>query len=171
MTRASQNLLIVVGVVALLAIAAAWSVNWMGEQRSAAAAALAELGESQRLADQIVAAQQRSMGTDEQETYRALAAQVEAARDQAALVPRVDIQPGASRRTGNSPYLVQPTALSLSGARLPQLLTFLYHLTHDSDLTVRDLRLRSPQRGDDQRWNADLTVTYLIYSPASNRPR
>jgi hypothetical protein len=67
---------------------------------------------------------------------------------------------------GDTPYLQKPTTLELQGVSLTQLASFLYHLTSEPGLVVRDLRIRSPRRDDvGSQWNAEATLTYLIYSP------
>ena len=44
---------------------------------------------------------------------------------------------------------------------------FLYHLSVDGGLSVRDLRLRSPHSDAAQdTWDAEVTVTVLVYAPA-----
>jgi len=53
---------------------------------------------------------------------------------------------------------------------LKQVATFLYALTDGSGLRVQELRLRSPH-GDvaPDVWDAETTVTYLMYAPGSKK--
>ena len=83
------------------------------------------------------------------------------------VLKRVD--PQRAIRLGDTPYMVKPTLLVLRGVTLPQLTTFLYDLTDDSGLRVRDLRLRTPHgNAPEDRWDVDATVTYLIHSPVAS---
>ncbi|MGB0768874.1 MAG: hypothetical protein ACPGYV_14330 [Phycisphaeraceae bacterium] len=45
----------------------------------------------------------------------------------------------------------------------------LYHLTEDSPYTAEAIQLRTPPgETAGNRWDADVTLTYLIYSPQSS---
>jgi hypothetical protein len=153
-----------------LAACAAWNVHWMlGERRSARRATedlaacrdLARAIQSLRAKPRVAATE----GGDVQE----LGERIEAASRRAGLEASVLVGrfPQAPRRVGDSPYLAKPTTLALRGVTLARLATFLYHLADGSGLTVRDLRLRGPH-GDAPRdvWDAEATVTSLVYAPA-----
>ncbi len=167
---ANRRLAVLLGLmVTTLAVVALWNVRWMAEQRRAARFAMADLRACEQLADRIaslrlepIVAASQDMGIQE------LGERIEQAQQRARMTgPALEgVFPQAARRVGDTPYMVKPTALSLRGVTLTQLCTFLYHLTHESGLNVRDLRLRSP-RGDvsADQWDAEATLTYLIYSP------
>jgi hypothetical protein len=159
-----------IGAVLALALAALWSYGWSVGQRDAARGAAEDLTACEEFAGSIremqgatAVAASRDMGVQE------FGARIETASQQAGLsgasLLRVDSQ--AARRIGKGPYLRKPTVLSLREITLPQLTTFLYHLTEKSTLRVRDLHIWSPRRETNRKtWDASVTLTYLIYAPA-----
>jgi hypothetical protein len=162
---------ILVGILGLLlAAAAAWNVHWMLTERQAARRAAEDLAACRDLARTIESLRARpAVASTEGIGVQELGERIEAALRQAgleesALVGRF---PQAPRRVGDSPYLHKPTALAFRGVTLTRLTTFLYHLADGSGLIVRDLRLRTPP-GDAARdvWDAEATVTSLVYAPA-----
>jgi type II secretory pathway component PulM len=152
---------------------AAWNVNWMFERQADAKAAAQDLADCRALAASIemlrtgpTVASEQDMGVQE------LGQRIEAASRIAQFHGKAlqGVFPQQARRAGDSPYRLKPTALILRGVPLEQLATFLHHLSSDSGLRVQDLRLRSP-RGDEtgHAWDAEVTLTYLIYDPATER--
>ncbi len=164
-----------VALAAVLLVVAGLNVEWMLWQRRAAHRAAEDLFECTELAADIQALRkQPTVASSEAMGVQELGVRIEAAMRKAQFDPGAleGVFPQAARRVGDSPYLQKPTALDLSGASLGRLAGFLYHLTDDPGLTVRDLRLRTPHgetAGD--LWDAEATLTYLIYSPASNPRR
>jgi hypothetical protein len=161
---------ILVGVMmAMLAIAAVWSLGRMFEQRRSARRAATDLAAvtamAQRmkgLRDQPAVASAQDMGV------RELGTRIDEASGKAGLPRNAlrSVDPRSARPVGDTPYLQKPTTLELQGVSLTQLASFLYHLTSEPGLVVRDLRIRSPRRDDvGSQWNAEATLTYLIYSP------
>ena len=77
------------------------------------------------------------------------------------------IGPQPPRRLADSVYLEKPTQVSVRQLTLQQLITFLHDLSDDSsNLWVPSLRIRSSQVATVAgRWDAEMTVSYLIYSP------
>jgi hypothetical protein len=170
MTAPRRQGILVGLMLAMLAGLAAWNVEWMLGQRSSAQQAANDLAECEHLAagikllrDKPAVASTEAMGVQE------LGKRLEAASGKAAIAQSSvrGVSPQNAHRVGDSPYLVKPTALALKGVSLSQVATFLYHLTSDAGLSVRDLRLRAG-RADDAGgvWDAEVTLTYLIYSPA-----
>ncbi len=162
--------------VVLLAGAAWWNYSWMTSQRRQAqtmaqdlAVCLQAAEDIERLRAQPRVASVRDMGVQE------LGQRIEQAMQQAQLPSATleSVAPQSSRRVGDTPYVHKPTALSLRGATLTQLVTMLYHLTNDTGLSVRDLRLRTSRSGTDEqpKWDAQVTVVYLLYAPTSRGQR
>lgn len=74
--------------------------------------------------------------------------------------------PSPAVRLVQSPYKRLSVRLSFQNVSLRQVVQFAYHLTDmDASLSVSDLRLSAPQSRDTETWDADLTLSYLIYSP------
>lgn len=153
----------------MLAVGAGWSVNRMLTARAEAGLAAADRAEARRVAEAIVAlrdqpavAATRAMGE------RQLIQRIETAAADVGL-PADALEgtfPQNARRVGDSPYLRKPTAITLRAVSLEQLTAFLAELTAESNLTVDDLRLRVPHGDNDgELWDAEATITYLIYSP------
>jgi len=71
-------------------------------------------------------------------------------------------------RIPQSPYKRLATRLRFEALPLKGLVQFAFHLTHaDPALSVSSLRLNAPRGRDDDTWDVDLTLSYLIYSPYS----
>lgn len=164
------------GAIGLAAVlATAWSVHWMLKQRESARAASEELAACRQLALSIESLRSApKVATTEDLGSRELGAKIEAASRQAHFSgsPIEGVFPQSARRVGESPYVQKPVAMTLRGATLEQLATFLYYLTEGSALTVRDLRLRTPH-GDVARnvWDAEATLACLIYEPTKKSVR
>ena len=119
-------------------------------------------GAIEKLRDQPAIAAANAMGTQE------LGQRIEAAARQAEISPAAleGVFPQTARRVGDSLYLSKPTTLTLRGVALPPLATFLFNLTNESGLMVRDLRLHAPRdESGTGLWDAEATVTALVYAP------
>jgi hypothetical protein len=166
--------ILVGALVLLLAASAAWNVNWMLRQRDDARYASEDLAACSRVAGAIESARGKAtMASSEAVGVQELGKRIEAAFSQAGLAQSSlhGVFPQSTRSVGDASYLQKPTTLVFGDVSLPQLATFLYYLTEGSQLSVRDLRLRSPRGGaDNSMWDAEATVTYLIYAPSA-RPR
>ena len=169
MTPRRRQALAIAVMLAILIGGAAWSVDWMLGRRQAALRASGDLAACQELARAIESLRQKprvaateAMGAGE------LGQRIQAASRQANMGEAAieGIYPQPPHRLGESPYVQKPTALALRGVSLPQLAAFLYHLSADGGLSVRDLRLRSPRSDAAQdTWDAEVTVTVLVYAP------
>ena len=142
----------------------------MVQQRASARRAAADLAECEALVARITALRDKpAVASAEALDVRALGQRIEAASQEANLAESAlqGVSPQTARRLKDSPYLRKPTTIVLNRVSLPQLTTFLYRLTRGSNLRVRSLRLSAP-RGDvdSGAWNAEVTLTYLIYEPA-----
>jgi hypothetical protein len=84
------------------------------------------------------------------------------------------IDPQTPTRVGETAYKGQTTQIELRDVTLPQLAHFLRLLTEeDSELRMSSIRLSAPQIGasasiESETWRAELTLTYLIFSPKSS---
>ncbi len=169
MTPPTRRILLAGLVLGLLAVAAARNGLWMADRRQAARRATEDLAACEHLAARIEALRARpavasaeAMGV--QEFGQRFAAASKAVGLTLEEVPNVI--PQTARRVGNSPYLVKPTDMMLRGVTLEQVVTFLGRLTADSGLTVSELHLRAPHgEAVSPIWDADVTVTYLMYAP------
>lgn len=154
-----------------LGLASAWSVQWMGEQRDYAAAAAADLADCRSHVAAIqMLRKQPAIASIDDVGVRRLGERINAAAQEAKLDPAAleGVTPQSARRLGDSAYLMKPTALALRGVSMAQTAAFLHHLTQGSGLTVRELRLRAPSAdAPTALWDADATLTYVVYSPAT----
>lgn len=167
---------VLVGVMlVLLLLAVGWSGKGMLDQRTAAQASAADLARCKQIAANIEALRdQDAVASTDDNTAQleaSLAQQIDAAASRVGLAGdwRRGIDHKLPRRVGDSPYLRKPAVLLTRGLTLTQLTALLHELTDDSPLTVSELRLNTPNgepAGD--RWDADVTLTYLIYAPPVN---
>ena len=173
MSPTRRSAMLYAALLAVLAMGAGWSVMHMADERAGAVRAVEELADCKALADEIergrlavVGAASRDLG-DRELGQRIKAASAKAALPDGAMVS-VALQ--KARRVGDTAYMEKPVELSLRRVSLPQLTMFLYHLTAGSELTVREMRIRSPRGQDDEnRWDAEATLTYLVYAPQTTR--
>jgi hypothetical protein len=145
-------------------------------------AAQSELDTATSLARQIVLLRQKpDRATMQSRSDQSLAQTIEAsavasglAREQVAR-----IEPHAPRRLGDSDYLEHATVVQLDNVTLSQLATTLAALRSGAagpeQLRVSSLRISAPYQDDSpggvEPWNAELTLTYLVYSPKTTAPR
>jgi type II secretory pathway pseudopilin PulG len=173
MTAPRRRAILVGLMLALLAAAAAWNTHWMLAQRDGAQQASDDLAACRELTAAILSQRDRpAVASAEAMGVQELGKRIEAAFGKAQIAPSSlgGVDPQAAHRVGDSPYLRKPTALSLRGVSPRQVATFLYCLTDESGLSVRDLRLSTPHGGGAGGvWDAEATLTYLIYSPAKTR--
>lgn len=164
---------VLIGVMlAMMLVAAGWStVRMFGYWRDAAYAA-EDLQRCEQLADQIKQYQNQdafaSTGDDAALQEQKLAQRVNEAAQKANLTGswQQGIEHRREVRIDDSPYLRKPAVLITRGLTLSQLALLLHHLTQDSPYTAEQLQLRTPP-GEEagNRWDADVTLTYLIYAP------
>ena len=81
------------------------------------------------------------------------------------------VTPQPPRRVGDTAYKEQPTHVQVHGASLLQLTRMLHFLTEQSKLNVSSLRLSAPRQATApvsaaaERWDAEVTLTYLYFEP------
>jgi hypothetical protein len=172
MTPEKRQMVLMGLMLAMLAVAAVWAVDAMASSRRAAEADAADLAVCRDLAAELAALRkQPAVASSEAIDVQQLGDRIQAASQQAGLASQLEgVFPQSPRRMGDSPYVQKPTSLSLRGVTLGQLATFVFQLTSDGALNVRDLRLRSRTGDpDDSLWDAEATLTYLIYQPTTSR--
>ena len=179
--NASRRYLLYGVLLAVLAGAGAFTAwSQLDEARSEAQRAAGDAQRARVLAHQVLRLRERpAVAAEAERELQQLAAPIEAAAD-AALIARqqvLSIDPEPARRLGRSPLLEKPTTLRLSDVTLEGLTRFLHRLETQPEgddgeaegsgrLRSTAIRLSTP-RGQEPRglWNADVTLTYLIYSP------
>lgn len=76
--------------------------------------------------------------------------------------------PRPSVRLPDSPYKKVGALITFDRLTIRQLVEFLQKLVaEDSTLSIENLRLTRPDRVPGDAWNAEVTLAYLIYSPAN----
>lgn len=171
--RKRQAMLVTLMLVLLL-LATSWSVNWMVEQRAAAKSAAEDLAFCRDLAAPIERLRgNATIAKSSEMAVQELGARIESATKQAQMgsASLEGVFPQAARRVGDSPYLRKPTTLTLRGVTLGQLVTFLHHVVDQSELNVDELRIQAPRENAAVLWDAEATVTYLIFAPPTNTRR
>jgi hypothetical protein len=174
-----QAMLAVLGVLCVVGSAVLWlehrslrsSLHVLGAQT----AALSRMQTDARAMLTLRAAPQRA--TDRRKPNEELLSQIARALEQANVPQRLwqDSIPQTPRRTGDGAYQSMSTRLYFEAIALRQLTEFVHRLlAADPTLSLGAIRIADP-RGEnrpssapeDATWNAEVTVTYLIYAPAA----
>jgi hypothetical protein len=152
-----------------LAAADLWIWFELTSARSSAVAATSNRAYCQQLATRIrglreapAVAQSQAIAASE------LVRRIERAMASAELAPdRLgSVLPEAPKRVEDSPYVERPTNLQIRSVSLRQLVSFLHAVTSDSGLRITSIRLAEPREETAvDAWNADVTVSYWVYSP------
>ncbi len=174
MSEAKRKIVLITAMLVMLGGAAAWSFGWMLEQRELARLDAEDLAACRQLAESIAKLrQQPAVAASEAMDVQELGTRITVASQQAGLADQLQgVFPQPVRRMGDSPYVQKSTTLSLRGVSLVQIATFLHHLTLDSGLNVRDLRISSKDAGPGgSLWDAEADVAYLIYQPTQSPRR
>jgi len=78
--------------------------------------------------------------------------------------------PSPAVRLPKTPYKRPSVRLLFEGVRSKQLVAFAHEIARrDTALSIRSLRLTAPPDRRDDTWNADLVLSYLLYSPYQER--
>ncbi len=171
MTNPKRMVLSAVTLALALLLTVAWASAWMLDQRANSLQSASDLRESRQLATAILALQ-----TDPNTAKRinfdgaALAQRVESAAQAAGmnLATLEGLYPQPSRRHQQSSLVEYPTILTWRSVELAQLLMVLYDLSEDGELTLSELRLRTPHAQSDLRlWDVEVTVSYRAFEPLS----
>lgn len=102
-------------------------------------------------------------------TNRIAAARKAAGLPQSGLLKEEPLDP---QRIQRSDFEIRSTAIDLAPATLPQIIAFCDSLRdEDTGTIVRDIRLDEPRNGgnggDEEKWEAGLILTQMIFSPTS----
>lgn len=173
MNQQYRTILLISVMLILLVLIAAWSTMRMLDQRDKALASTTDLAVYQQLAADIERLRDndevKQLGGDTSAREQLIADRVTKAGQKLGLQGDwwEDTIHRNPRRVGNTAYLRKPTVLYTSGLSLMQITALLHELTYDSPLTAQELTLRTPP-GDNpgDRWDANITLTYLLYEPA-----
>jgi len=178
MTSRSKSQLIVALGFGLLVALAVWSFQEMRAARASAGVAQKNLNHCQELAQKIAKVRQRpTMAALEETTITSLATLIDEAATGSQIRKNniVRIEPLPSRQVAETDYKEQPTYVEMRGVSLQQLVSFMHTLLADqSELDVTSLRITAPRYESDspttpvETWLAEITLTYLIYSPKTN---
>lgn len=172
MTRQRMVLLILLGV--LLVLVGLWRYRAMENARSAADAAAADLEATRRIVKKIEAFRDRPSEAVEGEQ---LATETITLIEKAVTSSGIDsknlvrISPGSPTRVGDTPYKEKPTQVFLRNVPLRQLVALTHSLLQGGQkLHTKSMRIIPPRPDDTgEDWNAELTLTYLIYEPQRSK--
>jgi len=74
--------------------------------------------------------------------------------------------PTPSARIPKTPYKRMSVRVRMEDLSMRQLVLFAYHLTSaDPTISISSLHLSGPSGRSDDLWNADVTLSYLLFSP------
>lgn len=171
----SNRPMVLVGVLLVLLLGlTGFSALRFAEARSQAVAASEELARYRSVALQIEALREAgevaTVGGDTAAREQAIAEQIAGAGQRAGLSGEAwfdDLIHKSPRRVGDTPYMRKDAVLYAKELTLVQLAALLHELTYDSPLIAEVIDLRTPSRTPGDRWDADVTLTYLIYEPAT----
>lgn len=158
-----------------LAVLAGWSYQVLASRRDVADVSRTNYRASRELSGKILQLRQqpsraglsaRSSG----ELLRRIEQAAQSARIPQQSLSRID--PERARRVAETTYKQQSTQLELQGVSLEQLTTLLHALSSGEDaMQVSRLRFGAPRRASSgataESWDAEVTLTYLIYSPTT----
>lgn len=169
MSNPKRQVFLIAVMLVLLALVAGWSVNRMRTARYQAQREARYLAECEAYAKRIKTLRDKpAVASAQKLKEQKLGPFMSEAWRKAGLPgsPPETVSPKAARRIGDSPYKRKPTAIPMRRIALPDLTSFLYHLTDGTGLRVRELRLTAPDRDShNNRWDAQVTVTYLVHEP------
>ena len=162
-----------------LATFALWCGHRLTASRAAAVVAAQNLRACETLVNKIAALSSRpSLAALHARSDTELTRRIEEQAAKALLPSQsiLRIEPRTPQRIADTAYLEQPTSLELRGVTLQQLITFLvFLLDEETELRVTTLRLTAPRHetryAGQEQWSAELTLTYLIFSPISRPVR
>lgn len=168
MNRKTWLLLILSSVLLLGGLIFAY--QYMSSARADAASAREDLDTCYRLAGQIEAQSNRpALATDRDDVSLDANRLIDKAAKAAGIVSLASIDPDtASQRLGESDYKEKPTSVRIENVSLQQLVAMLHGISNaDKGLLPKSIRLAAPREDiAGNGWTAELSLTYLIYSPA-----
>lgn len=174
MNAQNRTLWLVACLSGLLVAWAVFSFSQLTRARSQADRAQAErLAVAQTLGEIEALGGKPEIASIDAERSAQLSRHIETVAAQSGIEPNQikQIQTQPARRIDGGPYLRQPTHVLIEQATLAALVELLHDLdASGQSLQLDDLRLiapREPLVGD--RWQAEFTVSYLIYDPIETR--
>ncbi len=183
MTSAKKTLVLYLASVLGSVVMIVSAYTSMASAQRAAQVAASDVIVCERLAANIESLKRRPELAGAQQLRLAdLARLIETAAGEVGL-PRgavVRIVPEAGRRIGDgeSPYVEHPTSIQLADVSMAQLVETLHRLVSTTPaLGVRSIRVTAPRSGsrefthDSSVWNAEVTVSYLVYTPRKETGR
>lgn len=172
MTNGTKYLRISVLALVLLALLASWGYYSMASQRGSAQRSMQELTDCIDLVAKIKAIDQEPKRAQSGVlAHTDLTQRIERAAGSSGIgSDRLDrIDAAAPRRLAKLPYEERPTSVVLKDVTLSQLVEFLHRLGNQAGgLWIKDIALHAP-RGEEvgDHWVADVTISYLIYTPGN----
>ncbi|KKM17455.1 hypothetical protein LCGC14_1675610, partial [marine sediment metagenome] len=147
-----------------------WSYGRMSRGSHLAFAAAGDTVECAKMASAIQGAVARPTVAAEHER---LAAETTRLIEQAARAAKISpdrlvrISPEPPQRLGDTVYKEKPTQVLLKNITLKQLVVLAHTLMGASEgLSIKSIRVTAPRSDSaDDRWTAEIVVTYLIYAP------
>lgn len=166
----SRSAILLAILLAVLAGSALWAFMQHGQARARATEAREALGDCQRMLMQIKSASGRpAMAAEREHDPAETTALIEQAAKSAKIAPSslVNISPQQPQRVADSHYKEKSTGVQLENVSLQQIVCMLHALsTIDKPLVPKSIRIFAPRDpSNSSHWNADITVTYLIYDP------
>ncbi len=153
-----------------------WSWSTMRGEQDRASRATGHARQAQQLSRQIVTLRDRpkpimTATIDSPDLVRQVSAAAAKAGVDAKELDR--IEPDPPQRVTGTVYQRIPIHVILRRADLPKLMHLLHTLQTDGNrLQTEQIRLIAPRdEADPAIWKAELTLSYMIYSPATDKPR
>lgn len=175
MNRRSKSQLILALGFGLLVALVVWSFQEMRASHASVGVAQTNLEHCRDVAEKIASVRQRpTKAALEETTITLLGTLIDeaATKSQIQKSSIVRIEPQPSRRIGETDYKEQATYVELRGVSLQQLVGFIHTLlAGQSELDVSSIRITAPRYESDsptgrvETWLAEVTLTYLVYSP------
>lgn len=168
----SVNWLALSGMLCALAVVLCWH-QWRRLNSAEQTLNVAAVGLETMRANAIAIDRLRSeprRATERQLPHDQLVALIERAMKQAALPPTSlsSVWPDPPRRIPDQDYLELNTRLQFDRVQLEEFIPFVYSLGKlDTSLRASSLRLLAGQN-DRAHWDAELMISYLIYSPRNS---
>jgi len=169
MTRLEVSLF---GLLSLLLLGlVGWSYIFMSHQQDAVHQGAEDLDECFRMVPLIENCGRLPMLAADQER---IAGEITSLIEQAAKDSRISvgkslvrINPEPAQRVGDSVYKEKPTQVLLRDVTLPQVVEMLHRMASSGQpLHAKSIRITAPKEEDmGPTWNAEVTVSYLIYEP------
>ena len=170
-----RNLLMGAALGLAIVLSVLWLYGDLSDRRAVAMQATSDAAVCQRLADQIRALQTKpSLAQSHELEHQELTRRIESAAQQAGVpaTSLVSIVPESAQRINRTPYKRKPTQVQMTNVTLQQLVGVLGPFAAEqAGPKLTRLMLAAPRGADEltgNRWSADMTLTYLIYAPASS---